>query len=78
MSVLDRYSTSRREIFLNLVSPQATANKRLIYHANGGGAQLEEALVSLRRLRTEPEFVLRRLMFLKSLETPSTGPGSIL
>jgi 2-polyprenyl-6-methoxyphenol hydroxylase-like FAD-dependent oxidoreductase len=69
-SALDRYSESRREIFLQRVSPQATANKRLIYHANGGGAQLEEALVALRRLRTDREFVLRRLMFLKSLETP--------
>jgi 3-(3-hydroxy-phenyl)propionate hydroxylase/6-hydroxy-3-succinoylpyridine 3-monooxygenase len=76
-SVLDRYAASRREIFLNLVSPQAIANKRLIYHANGGGAHLEEALVSLRRLRTDPEFVLRRLMFLQSLESPATGPGSI-
>ena len=35
--LLDRYSDSRRDIFLNLISPQAIANKRLIYHANGGG-----------------------------------------
>jgi 2-polyprenyl-6-methoxyphenol hydroxylase-like FAD-dependent oxidoreductase len=70
-SVLDRYSDSRRDIFLNRISPQAIANKRLIYHANGGGAMLEEALVSLRRLRTDREFVLQRLMFLKSLETAS-------
>jgi 2-polyprenyl-6-methoxyphenol hydroxylase-like FAD-dependent oxidoreductase len=70
-SVLDRYSDSRRNIFLNRISPQAIANKRLIYHANGGGAMLEEALVSLRRLRTDRAFVLQRLMFLKSLETAS-------
>jgi 2-polyprenyl-6-methoxyphenol hydroxylase-like FAD-dependent oxidoreductase len=70
-AVLDRYSASRREIFLNRISPQAIANKRLIYHANGGGRQLEEALVSLRRLGTDREFVLQRLMFLKSLESPS-------
>ena len=69
-SILDRYSDSRRDIFLNRISPQAVANKRLIYHANGGGQQLEAALVSLRRLRTDREFVLQRLMFLKSLETP--------
>ncbi len=68
-SVLDRYSDSRRDIFLNRVSPQAVANKRLIYHANGGGTQLAEALVSLRRLRTDRDFVLQRLMFLKSLES---------
>lgn len=69
VALLDRYGASRRDIFLNRVSPQAVANKRLIYHANGGGQQFEEALVSLRRLRTDRAFVLQRLMFLKSLET---------
>jgi 3-(3-hydroxy-phenyl)propionate hydroxylase/6-hydroxy-3-succinoylpyridine 3-monooxygenase len=68
--VLDRYSDARREIFLNRVSPQAIANKRLIFHANGGGKNLEDALASLRRLSTDPDFLLQRLMFLKSLETP--------
>jgi len=68
-AILDRYSHSRRDIFLNRVSPQASANKRLIFHANGGGQQLEEALQSLRRLKTDRDFTLQRLMFLKSLET---------
>jgi 3-(3-hydroxy-phenyl)propionate hydroxylase/6-hydroxy-3-succinoylpyridine 3-monooxygenase len=68
--ILDRYSDARREIFLNRVSPQAVANKRLIFHANGGGTHLEEALIALRRLRTDREFLLQRLMFLKSLQTP--------
>jgi 2-polyprenyl-6-methoxyphenol hydroxylase-like FAD-dependent oxidoreductase len=69
-ALLDRYSDSRRDIFLNRISPQAVANKRLIYHANGGGQQLEDALVGLRRLQTDREFVLQRLMFLKTLESP--------
>ncbi len=69
-AVLDRYADSRRDIFLKLISPQAIANKHLIYHANGGGEHLEAALRSLRRLRTDKDFVLQRLMFLKSLETP--------
>ena len=69
-SVLDRYSQSRREIFLNRISPQAVANKQLIYHANGGGERLAETLVQLRRLTTDPEFLLQRLMFLKSIESP--------
>ena len=68
--MLDQYSDSRKGIFLNRVSPQAIANKRLIFHANGGGAQLEEALVALRRLPTDRDFLLQRLMFLKSLESP--------
>jgi 3-(3-hydroxy-phenyl)propionate hydroxylase/6-hydroxy-3-succinoylpyridine 3-monooxygenase len=69
-SLLDQYSDTRKAIFLNRVSPQAIANKRLIFHANGGDAQLEEALVALRRLPTDRDFLLQRLMFLKSLESP--------
>lgn len=69
-AILDRYSDSRRDIFLNRISPQSSANKQLIYHANGGARQLDEALVNLRRLATDPEFVLQRLYFLKWLESP--------
>jgi len=69
--VLDRYSTARREAFLQRASPQASANKRLIYHANGGGGALEEALRSLRRLATDQDYLLQRLMFTKTLETPA-------
>jgi 2-polyprenyl-6-methoxyphenol hydroxylase-like FAD-dependent oxidoreductase len=68
--VLDRYSAARLDIFVNRVSPQATANKQLIYHANGGGEKLDEALASLRRLVTDPQFLWQRLMFTRSLETP--------
>jgi 2-polyprenyl-6-methoxyphenol hydroxylase-like FAD-dependent oxidoreductase len=68
--ILDRYSAARREIFVNRVSPQATANKRLVFHANGGGRELEDALANLRRLATDPQFRWQRLMFTKSLETP--------
>jgi len=67
--VLDRYATARRDIFANRVSPQATANKQLIFHANGGGPKLEEALAGLRRLEADPEFLYQRLMFTKTLET---------
>jgi 2-polyprenyl-6-methoxyphenol hydroxylase-like FAD-dependent oxidoreductase len=78
--VLDRYSAARRDAFVSRVSPQATANKLLVYHANGGGRELEEALASLRRLATDPEVLLQRLMFTKSLETPpllgASRPGS--
>src|SRR5499427_4824706 len=78
--VLDRYSTARRDMFVNRVSPQATANKRLVFHANGGGRELEEALKGLRRLATDADFRWQRLMFTRSLETPpllgTPGPGS--
>ena len=68
--VLDRYSSARRDIFVNRVSPQATANKRLVFHANGGGRELEESLTVLRRIATDAEFRQQRLMFTRSLETP--------
>ncbi len=68
--VLDRYSAERRQVFLQRVSPQASANKQLIYHANGGGRGLEEALSGLRRLTTDPDFLLQRLMFTRTLESP--------
>jgi 2-polyprenyl-6-methoxyphenol hydroxylase-like FAD-dependent oxidoreductase len=73
-AVLDRYSEARRRMFLTRVSPQAIANKRLIFHANGGGEELEKALRVLRRLPTDPDLLLERLMFLKSLETPPLDP----
>ena len=74
-AVLDRYSALRRDMFVNRVSPQAVINKQLIYHANGGGPKLEEALTTLRRLPTDRDFLLERLQFLKSLETPALLGG---
>jgi 2-polyprenyl-6-methoxyphenol hydroxylase-like FAD-dependent oxidoreductase len=67
--LLDQYSQTRRDIFLNRASPQAVLNKQLIFHANGGGSKLEEALTMVRRLATDRSFLLERLMFTKSLET---------
>jgi len=69
-AMLDRYSAARHDTFVNRVSPQAIANKQLIYRANGGGQKLEEALQALRRMSTDPQFLLERLLFTKSLETP--------
>jgi 3-(3-hydroxy-phenyl)propionate hydroxylase/6-hydroxy-3-succinoylpyridine 3-monooxygenase len=68
--VLDRYAAARRDTFVNRASPQAIANKQLVFHANGGGQALEEALALLRRLTTDPEFLRQRLMFTRSLQTP--------
>jgi 6-hydroxy-3-succinoylpyridine 3-monooxygenase len=68
---LDRYSQLRRDTFVHRASPQAVANKQLIFHANGGGARLEEALKTLRRYPVDRDFLRERLMFTKSLESPS-------
>lgn len=69
-TLLDRYAAERRRIFLERTSPQASANKRLVFHANGGGAELEAGLEGLRRMARDPDFRRQRLMFVKSLETP--------
>jgi 3-(3-hydroxy-phenyl)propionate hydroxylase/6-hydroxy-3-succinoylpyridine 3-monooxygenase len=76
-ALLDRYSQERRDVFINRASPQAVVNKKLIYHANGGGRQLEEALTMVRRFATDPDFLRERLMFTKSLESrdPRHGTG---
>jgi 3-(3-hydroxy-phenyl)propionate hydroxylase/6-hydroxy-3-succinoylpyridine 3-monooxygenase len=68
--VLDRYAQARRDAFVDRASPQAIANKQLIYHANGGGTGLEGALAALRRFSSDRAFLLQRLMFTRSLETP--------
>jgi len=72
--VLDRYSEERRRIFLEYVSPQATENKRLIYHSSDQ-ARLDEDLKRLRRLETDKDFVLQVVSFTKRLETPSLLSG---
>lgn len=71
--LLDLYASERKRIFLERTSPQATANKRLVFHANGGGAELEAGVAALRRMASDADFRLQRLMFVKSLETPIAG-----
>lgn len=75
-SLLTRYSDARREIFINRASPQAVANKNLIFHANGNGAKLAETLSQLRKMQHDDEHALSRLMFTKSLETPRLAGGA--
>jgi 3-(3-hydroxy-phenyl)propionate hydroxylase len=75
-ALLTRYSEARRAVFLNLASPQAIANKHLIFHANGGSEKLAEALSQLRTLDHDDERALARLMFTKSLETPMLPRGT--
>jgi 2-polyprenyl-6-methoxyphenol hydroxylase-like FAD-dependent oxidoreductase len=67
--LLTRYSDVRRNVFLNRASPQAVANKNLIFHAIGDAAKLAETLSQLRKMNDDDELALSRLMFTKSLET---------
>jgi 3-(3-hydroxy-phenyl)propionate hydroxylase len=68
--VLERYSIERRRAFLEFASPQAIENKRLIYHSHDP-VRLEQDLQSLRRLATDRDFLIQRLLFARNLETPS-------
>jgi len=69
-SLLDLYAEARRRTFLDKTSHQAVANKSLVFHANGGGAALEDGVAGLRRMASDLDFRRARLMFVKSLETP--------
>lgn len=69
-SVLDAYATERRRVFTDIVNPAASNNKRLVYHSTDP-ERLEEDLTALRRLETDQAAVVERLLFPKSLETPS-------
>ena len=70
-ALLDRWAADRRQVYLERTSPQATAYKRFVFHASGGGTELEAALEGMRAMARDPAVRLQRLMFVKSLETPS-------
>lgn len=69
-SVLDDYATERRRVFTEIVSPAASNNKKLVYHSDDPEV-LEGQLENLRRLESDKEAVIQRLLFPKSLETKS-------
>jgi 3-(3-hydroxy-phenyl)propionate hydroxylase len=68
--VLDEYARERRRVFVDVVSPAASNNKRMVYHSSDP-ARLAADLAELRRLEDDEQAAVDRLMFTKSLETPS-------
>lgn len=70
-ALLDVWAEERRSIFLDKTSPMACAYKDFVFHACGGGTKLEAALDGMRRMVSDPDYRLERLMFTKSLETTS-------
>jgi 3-(3-hydroxy-phenyl)propionate hydroxylase/6-hydroxy-3-succinoylpyridine 3-monooxygenase len=68
--VLDEYARERRRVFTEIASPAASANKRFVYHS-ADPVRLEEELRAMRRLETDRDAVISRLLFVKSLETRS-------
>lgn len=66
--VLDRYAEERRRVFVDIASPAASENKRLIYHSSDP-ERLESDLSGLRRLATDSDALLERLMLTRRLRT---------
>ena len=68
--VLDDYARERRRVFLEKVNPAATAIKRLIFHSSDPD-RLARDMADLRRLETDRDALVARLMSTKAMETPS-------
>lgn len=68
--VLDRYSEQRRAVFLEVVSPTASALKQLVYHSADPEA-LEPALAGLRAAAADPVLGRQQMRVSQPLETPS-------
>ncbi|MDV8079748.1 FAD-dependent monooxygenase [Rhodococcus sp. IEGM 1370] len=75
-SVLDEYALQRRNVFVDKVSPAASRNKMLVYHSSDQ-EKVEEAMAGLRSLTTDHDALVDRLMFPKTLETPSLLSSTI-
>jgi 6-hydroxy-3-succinoylpyridine 3-monooxygenase len=67
-SVLDRYSEERRRTFLEVASPRASFNKRLLYHTSDP-VELETELSKLRAMAADEDLQRTNFMFTKQLET---------
>ena len=68
--VLDRYSEERLRTFLELASPQASAFKRLVFHAHDR-EQLEQQLQDMRRISRDRDALRETHFAARALETPS-------
>lgn len=67
-SVLNDYAAERRRVFLEVASPAASENKRLIYSSTDP-ARLAEDLAGLRAMVQSPERLRERLVFPYRLRT---------
>ncbi len=67
-SVLDRYSAERRRTFLEIASPRASFNKKLLYHTSDP-VVLEAELSKLRAMAADEDLQRTNFMFTKQLET---------
>ncbi|WP_411152473.1 FAD-dependent oxidoreductase [Streptomyces sp. A30] len=69
-TVLDRYAEERKRVFIELASPTASENKRLIYHSTDP-VRLEQDLERLRGMGKDEQQQVEKFLFSKKLETPA-------
>lgn len=75
-SVLDAYAEQRRRIFLDIVSPAATANKRMVFDPPAGEGK--DALLSrLRELSRDAAERRADLLGMRAMVTPSLLTGQV-
>ncbi|MEX5684737.1 FAD-dependent oxidoreductase [Pseudomonas silesiensis] len=72
-SVLDQWAEERKQTFLQIASPQASENKRLIFHSSDP-VRLDQDLQTLRRLSSDKAFRMERLLFSRRLATAPIVP----
>ena len=75
--ILDRYSESRRKIYLDVTSPISTESLRLVFHS-GDQDRLNKDLALLRNRKNDPEAMRKFLSVPAALETPSLITGRTL
>src|SRR5438874_2416432 len=75
--ILDRYSESRRKIYLEVTSPISTESLRLVFHS-GDQDRLNKDLALLRNRKNDPEAMRKFLSVPAALETPSLITGRTL
>jgi 2-polyprenyl-6-methoxyphenol hydroxylase-like FAD-dependent oxidoreductase len=66
-AVLDRWAQDRRRIFLDLVSPAASENKRRL--AESDPERQRQDYARMRRICTEPDYLLETLRFTAKLHS---------
>ena len=69
-SVLDVYAEERRRVFLEMVSPAATQNKKMLFDAHPA-AEKQALLAGMRHLSTDAEARRADLLMMRGLVTPS-------
>lgn len=69
--MLDHYARERRRVFVELTSPLASDNKRLVFHCEDA-AQLDQRLANARRMSADPAFRLERLLMAKRMRSEIT------